>query len=288
MVAFRSAHDTVNAAAEIQRQLAVEQWPDVPRYASGSAFIRDSRSVAARLHSSCRAAGSVAHGGQVVLRRPPEASSPRQAPRRRPRRTRSRTSPPPNVSSSFSHRGSSSRAPRRSPPTSRPRRSSDEPESARRGAVADDRTRLVTLTGTGGAGKSRLALEAGRSARREFPDGVYLVSLAPITDPDLVLAEIARVLGVRDTTSRPRVEALADALRGRRVLLVIDNFEHVAAAANDLSLLLRRAPDPVVLATSRRRLRISGEHVVTVGPLTDDDAATLFLERASAADPLFR
>jgi predicted ATPase len=127
-----------------------------------------------------------------------------------------------------------------------------------------------------------------RNALREFPDGVYLVSLASLTNPDLVLAEIARVLGARDTTVQPYIETLADALRGRRILLVIDNFEHVAAGATDLGLLLQRAPDPVVLATSRGRLRISGEQVVTVGPLPEDDAATLFLARASALDSTFR
>lgn len=148
-------------------------------------------------------------------------------------------------------------------------------------------TRVITLAGTGGAGKSRLALEVARRALREFTDGVYLVRLAQISDPRLVLAEIGRVLGVGDESSRPRLDAIADALRGKRVLLLMDNFEHVATAARDLGLLLRRTPGPTILATSRGRLRIAGEHVVQVGPLPEDDAATLFLGRAAAVDPTF-
>jgi predicted ATPase/class 3 adenylate cyclase len=300
MVAFRSAHDTVNAAAEIQRQLAAEHWPDgvevrvrigihtgqPQRGSEGYVGIDVVR--AARI---C----SVTHGGQVVLS---EATRNVVAQagtetidlgaytlKDFPGAERLFQLLAPGLEREFPVLRTSFATNLPSVPSPLVGRARELELVA--GLLADDGTRLVTLTGTGGAGKSRLALEAARGALREFPDGVYLVSLAPITDPDLVLAEIARVLGVRDTTSRPHVEALADALRGRRILLVIDNFEHVAAAANDLSLLLRRAPDPVVLATSRRRLRISGEHVVTVGPLPDDDAATLFLERASAADPAF-
>ena len=155
------------------------------------------------------------------------------------------------------------------------------------GLLAQAETRVVTLTGTGGSGKSRLALEIARNALRSFPDGVYLVRLAQITDPALVLAEIGRVLGTREASTKPPLETLGEFLRGKRVLLVMDNFEHVAAAARELGLLLRRAPGPTVLATSRGRLRMAGEQVVPVGPLLEEDALTLFLGRAAAADPSF-
>jgi predicted ATPase/class 3 adenylate cyclase len=300
MVAFRSARDAVNAAAAIQRQLAAEPWPDgvevrvrigihtgQPERGS-EGYVGIDVVLAARI---C----AVAHGGQVVLS---EASRDVVAQpgtetidlgvyvlKDFPGAERLFQLLAPELERDFP----ALRTPFATnlPAIPTPLVGRDQELKLVAALLTGGDTRLVTLTGTGGAGKSRLALEAARNALREFPDGVYLVSLAPITDPDLVLVEIARVLGVRDTTARPRVETLAEALRGQRILLVIDNFEHLTAAAKDLGLLLRRAPDPVVLATSRGPLRLSGENVVTVGPLPDDDAATLFLERASAADPAF-
>ena len=301
MVAFQSAQDAVHGAAEIQRQLAAEPWPD-------GADVR----VRIGLHTGQPQRGSegyvgidvvraaricsVAHGGQVVV-----SEATREvlvgagieaidlgvyALKDFPGPQRLFQLVAPGLERDFP-------ALRTPFATNLPAKLTPlvgrGPELAAVAALlAGGETRVVTLTGTGGAGKSRLALEAARNALQDFRDGVYLVSLAPITDPDLVLAEIARMLGVRDSTKRPRIETLADVLRGRRILLVIDNFEHLSSAANDLGLLMQRAPDVVVLATSRGRLRISGEQVVAVGPLPDDDAITLFLERASAADPAFR
>ncbi|MDP9468246.1 MAG: AAA family ATPase [Chloroflexota bacterium] len=301
MVAFQSAHDAVHAAAEIQRRLAAEPWPE-------GAEVR----VRIGIHTGQPERGSegyvgidvvraaricsVAHGGQVVVS---EATGEIvvgagietidlgvYALKDFPGPERLFQLVGPGLERDFPVL----RTPFATnlPATLTPLVGRDHELAAVAALLAGGETRVVTLTGTGGAGKSRLALEAARNALQEFRDGVYLVSLAPITDPDLVVAEIARVLGVRDSTARPRVETLADALRGRRILLVIDNFEHLSSAGNDLGLLMQRAPDLVVLATSRGRLRISGEQVVPVGPLPDDDATTLFLERASAADPTFR
>jgi predicted ATPase/class 3 adenylate cyclase len=301
MVAFRSAHETVNAAAEIQRQLAAEPWPDGTEVRvrigihTGQPQRGSEGYVGIDVVRAARIC-SVAHGGQVVLS---EATRDVVAPagtetmdlgtytlKDLPGSARLYQLLAPGLEREFPVLRTSFAT--NLPTIPSPLVGRDRELRLIAGLLADANTRLVTLTGTGGAGKSRLALEAARNALHAFPDGVYLVSLAPITDPHLVLAEIARVLGVRDTTSRPRVEALADALRGRRILLVIDNFEHLAGAARDVGQLLRRVPDPVVLATSRRRLRISAEHIVTVGPLPGKDAATLFLERAAAADPAFR
>jgi predicted ATPase/class 3 adenylate cyclase len=146
--------------------------------------------------------------------------------------------------------------------------------------VAHPDVRLVTITGPGGAGKSRLALEIAGAAGVERP--VHLVGLAPISDPELVPATIARALGVRESPGRSLVESLAETLAGTHALLFLDNFEHLAPAARYVAELLHRTPDLDVLATSRRPLRLTGEHVLPLQPLDIDDAATLFFELAAA------
>lgn len=301
MVAFQGAHNAVNAAAEVQRQLAAKLWPDRAevRVRIGIHTGQPERGSEGYIGIDVvRAAriSSVAHGGQVVVS---------EATREIVTETGTETIdlgiytlkdfPAPAhlfqlVAPGLERDFPALRTPFATnlPAIPTPLVGRDRELATIGGLLTASDTRVVTLAGTGGAGKSRLALEAARNALQEFRDGVYLVSLAAITDPDLVLAEISRVLGVRDSTARPRIDALADALRGRRILLVIDNFEHLTAAASDLGALLRRTPDLVVLATSRGRLRISGEQVVEVGPLPEDDATALFLERAAAGDPTFR
>jgi predicted ATPase/class 3 adenylate cyclase len=140
--------------------------------------------------------------------------------------------------------------------------------------------RLVTITGPGGAGKSRLALEVAGVAAVERP--VQLVGLAPISDPDLVPAAIARVVGVRESPEHPLMDVVGDALSGTGTLLVLDNLEHLPTAAGHVGRLLDRAPDVTLLTTSRVPLRLSGEHVVPLGALPIDDAAELFAELAAA------
>lgn len=146
--------------------------------------------------------------------------------------------------------------------------------------------RLVTITGPGGAGKSRLALEASAAAVLERP--VHLVGLAPVSDPALMLAEVARAVGVREQPGRPLAESIADALRGTRTLLFLDNFEHLAAAAPDIAALLDLVPDLDVLTTSRAPLRLSGEYVAPLDPLPIEDATTLFVELAAARGVVLR
>ena len=140
--------------------------------------------------------------------------------------------------------------------------------------------RLVTITGPGGAGKSRLALELAARAALDRP--VHLAGLAPVSDPQLVPAAIARALGVRDAAADDLLDAIADALEGTHALLVLDNFEHLASAAGRIAELLDRVPDLDVLVTSRAPLHLSSEHVVPLEPLPLDDAATLFEELAAA------
>ncbi len=140
--------------------------------------------------------------------------------------------------------------------------------------------RLITITGPGGAGKSRLALEAAAAAAVERP--VHLVGLAPIADPELVPTAIARTVGVRESGEGPLIEQIADALAGTGTLLMLDNLEHLPEAATHIRTLLDRAPDLDVLMTSRAPLRLSGEHVVRLDSLPVDDAVTLFEELAAA------
>ena len=160
-----------------------------------------------------------------------------------------------------------------------------------------DGVRLVTLTGSGGVGKSRLALEVGARLAPSFEDGVRFVELASVTAPELVASTLAGVLGLRRSGRRPQIEDLKAHLRDRRLLLVLDNFEQVADAAPLVAELLVAAPDVEALVTSRTVLRLSGEHEFTVPPLSVPetgaalegeslehyDAMRLFVERARAA-----
>jgi predicted ATPase len=156
-------------------------------------------------------------------------------------------------------------------------------------------TRMVTLTGPGGIGKTRLALRALGLAADEFPDGARYVELAEITSPDLVVARVASVVGVAEEKGRPLLDTLADALRPRTMVLALDNCEHLLEACARLcQRLLAAAPDLRLLATSREPLRVAGETVWQVPPraVTSADgsrseAVRLFAERAAAIAPGF-
>ena len=165
-------------------------------------------------------------------------------------------------------------------------------------------TRLLTLTGPGGVGKTRLALELARELERDprFADGVRFSGLAALTDAALVPQEIAAVLGVREEAGQHVVETMQEALRDRRLLLVLDNCEHLVAPCAALAeALLRVCPGLTILATSREPLNIAGETVWPVPPLSvptptearlpdallRHEAVRLFVERARAAAPTF-
>src|SRR5215472_4058931 len=129
--------------------------------------------------------------------------------------------------------------------------------------------RLVTLTGPGGIGKTRLALRVASGAGRAFRDGVWLAELSGLRDPGLLVAEVARSLGLLDRSARWAVASLADYLQARRVLLVLDQCEHLADACAVLAdALLRGCPGLRIIATSRHVLGVAGEVTVTVPPMT--------------------
>jgi predicted ATPase len=139
--------------------------------------------------------------------------------------------------------------------------------------------RLVTLTGPGGSGKTRLALEAAAELVEAYPDGVWWVPVGALRDPALVEPTIAQVLGAKD--------GLAEYLRGKRTLLLLDNFEQLVEAAPRLSELLAETEQVTILVTSREPLHVGGEHQYPVPPLPEQEAVELFSERARSVDPGF-
>jgi predicted ATPase/DNA-binding SARP family transcriptional activator len=148
--------------------------------------------------------------------------------------------------------------------------------------------RLVTLTGPGGTGKTRLALQVAHDLADAFADGVYFVDLAPLRDPGLVASALAGALALDERGDEPVAATVVSHLRHRRVLLVTDNFEAVDDAAPLLAELLAGAPDVAVLATSRAPLHLSAEHEYRVPPLPLGEAVQLFATRAAAVAPKFR
>jgi len=167
--------------------------------------------------------------------------------------------------------------------------------------LAQPEVKLLTLTGTGGVGKTRLAIRAARDAGYLFPDGVVFFALAPLADPGLVVPTVARSLGVREAEGQTSREALHAYLKDERLLLVLDNFEHLLEAAPEVPALIESCPNLTVLLTSRAPLRVRGEQEYSVPPLElpastrdpgveevhSSPSAKLFVERARAVSSTF-
>jgi predicted ATPase len=164
-----------------------------------------------------------------------------------------------------------------------------------------DDVRLVTLTGPGGTGKTRLSLQVAAELLDRFEDGACFVELAPISDPQLVVSTIVQTLGAQAAGNRLSLDVLIDSLRGRQLLLILDNFEQVLAAATVVDTLLRSCPRLCMVVTSRAALQLRGEHEYPVPPLAIPDttrpvrpealsqygAVALFIDRATAIKPDF-
>ena len=299
LTVFRRASDAVACAVELQRALHGAAWPgglDVRvRLAlhTGEAHERDgdyfgpALNRAARLRSLARGGATVTSQATAEIvqeRLPPEIELVELG--RQELRGLSR---PENV---FELRGISdvvlagesaleARLP--APPTRTIGREAEREAIARQ--LGREEIRLVTLTGPGGVGKTRLAAEIGTVLGARWRDGWRFVSLASLQAAEQVETTLAGAFEVVFAEGeRPR-EALARWLAPRELLLVIDNFEHLLAAAALVSELLDAAPGLTVLATSREPLRLRAEHVARVAGLSDEDAAELFLERARDHDP---
>jgi predicted ATPase/DNA-binding XRE family transcriptional regulator len=173
--------------------------------------------------------------------------------------------------------------------------------AAATGLLLDPERRLLTLTGLGGVGKTRLALEVALKTGGAFRDGVVFVDLAPVRDPRLVITAIAQALGVVPSPAQPLQQQVSAALQDKQLLLVLDNFEHVLDAATVVADLLASSPALKVLATSREPLHLRAEHEYPIGPLATPDlddlpplnelaeapAIALLVRRAEAVDHAF-
>src|SRR5438132_3520915 len=161
--------------------------------------------------------------------------------------------------------------------------------------------RLLTLTGVGGVGKTRLGLQAAADLLDSLKDGAFFISLAPITEPDLVISKIAETLSLREVGGQPLLETVKEYLRDKQMLLVLDNFEQVVMSAPTVAELLMSAPHLKALVTSREPLHLSMEQQQPVQPLSAPDpkhlprlevlsqyeAVELFIARARAVMPNF-
>lgn len=177
----------------------------------------------------------------------------------------------------------------------------EEEVKAARKLIGSQDVRLVTLTGPGGTGKTRLGLKLSADLLDSFPDGVFFVALAEITEINNVIPRIAQVLGARESSGRPLIETLKDYLQDKTMLLFLDNLEQVIAAAPLIAELLAAAPGLKILVTSRTVMQLRGEHEFAVPPLktldpldlpalarlVDNESIRLFVERAQAANPRF-
>jgi predicted ATPase/class 3 adenylate cyclase len=303
-VAFRSAAPAAAAAAAAQRALASHAWPDgeVIRVRMGLHTGEPTPTadgyVGLDMHRAARVAAA-AHGGQVLIsqstrdllpeileggtfrdlgdHRLKDLSGPQRLHQLSVEGLTVDFPPPRTIEGRVTNL----------PAQPTPLVGRDRELEAVRALLLAEGTRMVTLTGPGGTGKTRVALQVAADTVDEFPDGVYGVLLAPVTDPDVVPLELARVLRIEEMPPQPIVEALKAGLAGRRTLILFDNFEHVGAAAALLADLLAACPRLKVLVTSREPLRIAAERQYPVPPLPESDCVMLFVERARAVRPDF-
>jgi predicted ATPase/class 3 adenylate cyclase len=318
--AFTTAGDVLAAALAAQRALRAEPWPDPPgplrvRMAlhAGEAVPRDGDYLAAPLNRLARLLG-IAAGGQILLTEavqllghddlPPGASllDLGEIPLRDLERAeRVFALVHPELPDAAAVPALTAQPTRHFPASLTPFLGRETEIAAILALLEDADVRQVTLTGPGGIGKTRLALEVGRRLAPAYPHGAVFVDLAAVRDPALVLPAIAAALGVRAAPARPLADVVHEELAERHLLLILDNFEQLLAAAPLAAELLAAAPGVKLLVTSRAPLRLRGEHVYPVptlplptareradlAALAANEAVALFVDRAQAVRPDF-
>ena len=316
-VAFPTAPGAVAAATAAQRALATEPWPPgaevrvrIGMHTGEVGFATDSY-VGLHVHRASRIA-SAGHGGQVLLSDATRALVEQALPDGielrdlGEHRLKDLERPEhlwqliiPGLQDDFPALGSLDAVPNNLPTRLTTFLGREREITEVQGLL--ERSRLLTLTGPGGTGKTRLSLEVAGRSLGVYPDGVFFVELASIGDPELVPATIGQALGLADRGGRSAVERLVDHVGGRRMLLVLDNFEQVTDAGPAISALLVACPNLTVLTSSRSVLHVSGEQEYPVPSLALPDLAhlppltqvgqyesvALFIERARAVKPEF-
>ena len=316
--AFASATGAIGAAVHAQRAVSNQRWPEgeVIRVRmgvhTGEGILSDGQYVGIDVHRAARIAAA-GHGGQILIsdatRALVEHALPSGVALHDLGTHRLKDIEQPERLYQLLIDGLADTFP---PIRSLNARLTNLPEErssfvGREGAVREatallGRARLLTLTGPGGIGKTRLALKIAAEHVGRFTDGVYLVDLAPVTDPNLVPQTIAIALMVREQPGRDVIDSLVDHLRDRELLLVLDNVEQVIEAASAIGRLIDYAPKLIVLATSRIPLHLTGEQEFPVPTLTlpeparspdleslaGNEAVMLFMQRAAAVRPEIR
>jgi predicted ATPase/class 3 adenylate cyclase len=284
-VSFSRAGDAVAAAGDAQRSLAAATWPDGVRVRvrmaihTGEPLTVDSKYVGMDVHRAARIMAA-AHGGQVLVSET-TASLLDGVPMRDLGLHRLKDLLAPIRLRQLLLTGLPDEfpSPRSLHQTNLPTAAwplvGRERELDQIRALISDGVRLVTLTGPGGTGKTRLALQAAAELSDGFLDGVYFVPLSPLRDTSMVRSTIAEAVGLQPD------DELVDALRSKRMLLVLDNLEHLSNIASTVADVL--VGETVVLATTRTPLRLSGERELAVDPLADEAAVELFVSRAVAS-----
>ncbi len=318
-VAFHRATDAAAAAVAAQRAIATYPWPeDVQVRArmglhTGEPTLAAGDYVGLDVHRAARicAAG---HGGQILLSQTtrdlvahdlPEGVSLRALGEHRlkdlyrPERLFQLVIP--DLLADFPALKSLDSQPNNLPAQPTPLIGREQEGAAVCGLLRREDVRLLTLTGPAGTGKTRLGLQVAADLIDDFADGAFFVPLAPISDPGLVTSTIAQTLGVREASGQPLLESLQDALRAKQMLLLLDNFEQVVAAALVVAELLIGCPRLKILVTSREVLHLRGEHefpvpplalpnltrLPTSAPLSQYAAVALFIQCAVAVKPNF-
>jgi predicted ATPase/class 3 adenylate cyclase len=317
--AFPRAHDAVAGAVAAQRALASHVWPEgLPLRVrigihTGEPTATGEGYVGIDVHRAARVM-SAGHGGQVLLTQstrdllPEELSDAASLRDLGEHRLKDLTHPQrlyqllvPGLENDFPALKTLEARPTNLPIQPTPLIGREQQVTEAVALVRREGIRLVTLTGAGGTGKTRLSLQVAAELVADFEDGVFFVDLAAITDPHLFIPTVAQTLSVREKPGQSLVETLKDYLRDKHLLLVLDNFEQLLDAGPAVSAVLAGAPNLKALVTSRAPLHLLGEHEYSVPPLAVPDlnasespatlaayeAVQLFLERAQAVKPAF-